>query len=465
MNLESRILVVEDEPNMRAHLQTALEADGYSVSLAQDGQQGISRFKETRYDLVLCDMAMPGKDGFEVLDFAHGHRPDVPFVMITAFGTINMAVEAMKRGACDFLPKPFKNEEIRATVRRALESRSSTIGPASPAKAISLIARSRQMQEVIELVTILAPNTATVLIQGESGVGKELVARAIHAGGPRRGAPFLAIDCGAVPESLLESELFGYVKGAFTGALTNKRGLFEEASHGTVLLDEIGNTSLAFQAKLLRVLQQNEIRPVGSNHCIPVDVRIIAATNRDLKQLVERGLFRDDLYYRLAVVPVMIPPLRDRPDDIPVLAEHFIRKAGLKHGTPARRISPEAMEALLRYPWPGNVREMENVIERAVIFEYGEEIRLESLPPEIRSGCDAETLRHVMGGSLRTATQTVQAEIEKDRIQAALRLAGGNKTKAARILNVSRVTLYQKIREYRLETNCLQDPSEPAQPS
>lgn len=459
-----RILVVEDEVNLRAHLQTVLEPEGYDVTLAADGEQGIGRFKEKRYDLVLCDMTLPGKGGFEVLDFVHRHQPDVPFVMITAYGTIDLAVKAMKGGACDFLQKPFRNEEIRARIRRALTEFRKETAHARPSQGGSLlIGQSRQMKEIIDLVSILASKTVTVLIQGESGVGKELVARAIHEGGPRCGSPFLAIDCGAVAETLLESELFGHVKGAFTGAITNKRGLFEEANQGTVLLDEIGNTSLTFQAKLLRVLQQGEVKPVGSSCCRPVDVRIIAATNQDLKELVRRGLFRDDLYYRLAAIPVGIPPLRERPDDIPVLAEHFLRKAALKHGIPPKRISLEAMDLMLRYPWPGNARELESLIERTVIFEHGEEIGPESFPAEIRSCLDMETMRRAIGGPLRTAARTVQASVEKDHIQAALQLAGGNKTKAAQLLNISRVTLYQKIRQYRLETNHPPGPSEPDQ--
>jgi DNA-binding NtrC family response regulator len=376
--------------------------------------------------------------------------PTIPFIVLTAYGTIDSAVAAMKEGAYDYLTKPINNDEIKLTVKKALELHRLTreverlrgqIEIESDFK--NIIGHSRKMRSLFRLIKLVANSSTTILIHGESGTGKELIARAIHYNSPRRDRPFVTIDCGALPETLLESELFGHVRGSFTGAISNKKGLFEEAHGGTLLLDEIGDTTLAFQSKLLRVLQESEIRPVGSNKSIKVDGRVVAATNKDLRECVEKKIFREDLYYRLAVVPVVIPPLRERKEDIPLLVDHFIKKYCEQNRLAPKQVSAQVMKILIDYPWRGNVRELENVIERAVLMSPGPEVKLEALFLE-------QTAEDEVVNPLRQMTHSATEIVEREKIAVAMKKARGNRTRAARLLGISRATLYNKIRQYGL---------------
>jgi DNA-binding NtrC family response regulator len=392
---------------------------------------------------------MTGLGGLELLKKAKKIAPALPGIMLTAHGTIDSAVSAMKEGAFDYLTKPVNNDEIILTVKKALELHRLTREverlreKAGVESALgSIIGRSKPMRDLFRLIGRVAESPTTVLVYGESGTGKELIARAIHQQSPRRDRPFVAIDCGALPETLLESELFGHVRGSFTGAVSNKKGLFEEADGGTLLLDEIGDTTPAFQSKLLRVLQEGEIRPVGGNKTIKVDVRVIAATNKDLKKNVENKSFREDLYYRLAVVPIVIPALRHRREDIPLLADHFIKKYCERNGMEPKLISPKTLKLLIESPWPGNVRELENVIERAVLMSPGPEITPEALFMDSSDDQPNDALPE----AIRTATETV----EKEKIAEATRQAKGNRSRAAKLLGISRATLYNKLKRYNL---------------
>ncbi|MBI3596475.1 MAG: sigma-54-dependent Fis family transcriptional regulator [Nitrospirae bacterium] len=448
-NTSDRILVVDDEPNMLGLFKKVLGKGGYDVVTAFSGEEAIKKLETGWFDLIISDLKMPGLSGLELLKKVKSMRPTLPCIVLTAHGTIDSAVAAMKAGAYDYLTKPINNDEITLTVKKALDLHRLTREVERLREKVgvegalgNIIGRSKPMQDLFRLIERVANSHTTILIYGESGTGKELFARAIHQQSPRRERPFVAIDCGALPETLLESELFGHVRGSFTGAVSNKKGLFEEADGGTLLLDEIGDTTPAFQSKLLRVLQENEIRPVGGNKTIKVDVRVIAATNKDLKKSVEKKSFREDLYYRLAVVPIVIPPLRQRREDIPLLADHFIKKYCERNRLEPKRISPKALRLLVESPWPGNVRELENVIERAVLMNPATEIAAEALfmEPSVEQPDDA------LYKVIRTATETV----EKEKITEATLKAKGNRSRAAKLLGISRATLYNKLKRYNL---------------
>ena len=392
------ILIIDDEKNYLIVLQALLSDVGYEVLTADDAGKALEMVQSHDLDLVITDMRMPGIDGMEFLAQLHGQRPELPVIMMTAYATVEKAVEAMKRGAFDYITKPFKNEELKLTVRKAIdmhrlvrENRLLTQALQQRFSFGNIVGRSRAMRSVYELIEKVAQTRATVLITGESGTGKELIARSIHFNSPRRDKPFISVSCSALPESLLESELFGHERGAFTGAYALRKGRFELAEGGTLFLDEVGEIAPALQVKLLRVLQEMDFERVGGTKTIHVDARVLAATNRDLKRDVEQGRFREDLYYRLRVVQLEVPPLRERRDDVPLLAHHFLRKTASANGLPAKRISEEALRLLCQYEWTGNVRELENAVERAVILCDGDEIRPQDLPEELRAAHAAPT--------------------------------------------------------------------------
>lgn len=370
-----RILVVDDDRVIREGLQRILKAEDYVVEALSNGRQAIDRLEEVDFDLIITDLKMPGMSGLEVLQAIKAEHPDLPVILITGYAAIDNAVEVMKSGATDYLAKPFANDEIVQKIRKALDTRAVLLDEVYLRRELNeshgfsaLIGESREMQKVYQRILQVAQADSTVLITGESGTGKELVAKAIHAHSLRREQPFVAVDCTALAESLLESELFGHVKGSFTGAMQTKRGLFEVADGGTLLLDEIGNISLATQAKLLRVLQEREVTPIGGTKSLPINIRLIAATNANLKVMVEKGQFRDDLFFRLNIIPVELPALRDRRGDLMLLAGHFLRKFAERNNKEVRGFSPEVIELLEAYGFPGNVRELENLIERAVVL-------------------------------------------------------------------------------------------------
>ena len=450
-----RILVVDDEVNMLALYEMVLGEEGYDVKTVESGADALTQLKADWFDLVISDLMMPDMDGFALLAQAKALRASQAFLMVTAHGSIDSAVQAMKDGATDYLTKPINTEALKLIVHKALEVSRLTreveqlraqFGKASA--FADIVGQGKPMRGLFRQVKIVADSDSTVLIQGESGTGKELIARALHQQGPRANRPFLAVDCGTLPDTLLETELFGYVKGAFTGATTNKKGLFEEAHQGTIFLDEIGTTPLLFQSKLLRVLQEGEIRPVGSTRSVKVDARVIAAANLDLKHECAEGRFRQDLYYRLAVVPLSVPPLRERREDIPLLVEHFIQKFCERRGSPAKRIPAKALQGLLNAPWPGNVRELENVIERAVLFSPGPEIAAEALTYVSSTNGAAPTYQPLP--QLTQNSRSVAEETEKEEIREALHRAGHNRTQAAKLLGISRSTLYEKLKRYQL---------------
>src|SRR5580704_260638 len=384
-----QVLIVDDEPNLRKILSAQLTRDGYDVLTAEDGEQGLHLLREHHIDLVITDLKMPKVDGMTLLKRALEEEPELPVVMVTAHGTIDTAVEALKRGAFDFVTKPFDKDEVRQIVAKALKTRElggadATSTPASRGARFGIIGSSPGIAELYAILERVADTPTTVLITGESGTGKELVARALHEHSSRKDKPFIKVNCAAIPKELIESELFGYERGAFTGAVASKPGRFELANGGTLFLDEIGEIPIEMQVKLLRALQESEFERVGGIKTIRVDVRLVAATNRDLKKLIAAGNFREDLFYRLNVVPIRLPALRERAGDIPLLVEHFLRKFNerlKKHVTSAE---PEAMDVLSAYTWPGNIRELENVIERAVLFCDAQKVRVQDLPPEVR---------------------------------------------------------------------------------
>ncbi len=442
------ILIVDDDEITCNLLEEVLSKEGYVVDKALNGREAIDKGENKPYDVVLTDIRMIDVDGMEVLRAYRQKSPDSIIIMMTAFGSIETAIGAIKEGAYDYVSKPFKLDEIKLTIRRALEQkrllqenlfyRQELI---TKYKLENIVGRSPQMLQVYKTVARVAESRSTVLIAGESGTGKELVARAIHFNSPRSSKPYVAVDCGSLAETLLESELFGHVRGAFTGAVTNKKGLFEEADNGTCFLDEVGDISLAMQAKLLRVIQEHEIKRVGGTETTKIDVRIIAATNKNLEELVAEKKFREDLFYRLNVVSIHLPPLRERLDDIPFLADHFLRKYAAENEKPVSRISAEVLDLLLRYQWPGNVRELENVIERAVTLSPHSLILPEDLPRRLRvepSEISATSL----------PSQVSLTELEKIYIKKVLEETGGNKKRAADILGIDRRTLYRMAARY-----------------
>ena len=450
MNEPARILIIDDEESIRDSVGQVLEKEGYGVKSVVSGQEGLSLFGKEAFQVVYLDLKLPGIKGLDVLSRIKEASPETPVIIITGYASIESAVEAMKRGAFDYLTKPFTPEEVRVTTRKALESRSlfldntSLRGGLEAKAAFDLVAgKSRGMAEVLEIVRRVSPAESTVLITGESGTGKELIAREIHRHSLRRNAPFVVVDCGALVETLFESELFGHVKGSFTGAHETKHGRFEVAEGGTIFFDEIGNIGLNIQAKLLRVIQEREVNRIGSSKAIKVDVRILAATNENLADGVGKGKFREDLFYRLSVVPIHLPPLRDRKEDIPQLVGHFLQKYNTKAKKNISFVSPRAFKALKEYDWPGNIRELENTIERAVVLSQGDGIELEDL---MYHGISAgSTALGLPGGRLKTLE-----DMEKDYIKAVLRAQYGNKTRSADILGIDRKTLWAKIKKFKL---------------
>jgi two-component system response regulator AtoC len=453
-----RVLVIDDEENMRHMLEMMLTRAGYAVESAADGQEGLDRLTGSHFDFVLCDIKMPRMDGMTFLKEAVEKNPDKTFIMMSAYGTIEMAVEAMKEGAYDYISKPFKADEVLITLKKAeereqlkaenlrLQSRINEIE--NKYSFENIVARSEVMANVFELVSKVAEHKTTVLITGESGTGKELVAKAIHSSSSRSMESLVSINCGGIPENLLESELFGYKKGAFTGAEKDKPGRFEEADGGTIFLDEIGEMPLSLQVKLLRVLQEEEITPLGGVGSQKVDVRIIAATSRDLSKEVKEGRFREDLLYRINVMTINVPALRERRGDIPLLVGYFIELFNNKLNKKIEGLSSEAMPILMGYSWPGNVRELENVIERAVLLDSGKLITPNELPPEL--AMPNESSPHVVEEET-LSIKKASKKLEKDLIEKVLKLTGGNRSQAARILEISRPILIAKIKEFDLD--------------
>ena len=440
-------------------LSIILKKEGYEVVSAESGRQALKVLGKDDFNFILCDIRMPDMDGLEFLKTVRSQESGVRSVviMMSAYGTIDTAVECMRLGAYDYISKPFKADEIIITLKKAEERERLRSENIRLKKAFqedydfrNIIASSPQMLDIFKLIEKVADYNTTVLITGESGTGKELIAKAIHYNGSRKDKPFIAINCGAIPETLLESELFGHVKGAFTDAVRSKSGLFEEADGGTIFLDEIGELPKELQVKLLRVLQEGELRKVGDSKSRKIDVRVIAATARDLSVEIKKGNFREDLFYRLNVVPVTIPPLRERQGDIPLLVNHFTVIYAKKFGRPIKAVDDEAMKYLISYPWPGNVRELENVIERAVILEDGDTVTIKSLPffKTQDSGLKTQDSR------LKTADLSIkkaEEAIEKELITKALEMTHGNKTKAAELLEISHRALLYKIKGYGLE--------------
>ncbi len=448
---QNRILIVDDEQNILALFRRILEKKGYDVHCASTGEEALEKLETDLFDVVVSDLKMPGMSGLDLLSKGKALNPTMPFIMLTAFGTVHSAVEAMKEGAYDYLIKPIDTEEFKLVIEKALELHRLQREVARLRSQLQLdvdfqqiVGQSKPMRAVFRLIRMVAKSNATILIEGESGTGKELIARAVHQNSARNDGPFVAIDCASLPETLLESELFGHVRGAFTGAVSNKKGLFVEAHDGTILLDEIGDTTLAFQSKLLRVLQENEVRPVGTSKSVKVDVRVIAATNKDLQKEVEKRTLREDLFYRLAVVPIHLPPLRERGEDIPLLIDHFIKKSCKENQLDPKKLSAQGIRQLMEYHWPGNVRELENLIARAVLISPGPEITPEFLFPLAA----ASGARHV---PLPQATKSALQILERQKIIQALQEMKGNRSKAARLLGISRAAFYKKLRSYELE--------------
>jgi len=450
MRNEANILVIDDEETMRDSCQQTLSRDGSRVEVAEDGIKGLSMLEKELFDLVILDLKMPGLSGMEVLKKVKEKDPEIVVVVITGYATVESAVEAMKKGAYDFIPKPFTPEGLRLVVERALEKRRLWLDNVLLRAQLKdkfgeevIIGQSAPMREVEKLVRQVAPTDTTVLISGGTGTGKELIARAIHSQSNRNDKPFIVVDCGGLVESLFESELFGHVKGSFTGATETKHGRFEVANGGTVFLDEIGNISINIQAKLLRVLQEKEISRVGSPHVIKVDVRVIAATNKDLLKSVKEQTFREDLFYRLSVVPIVLPSLRQRREDIPLLANHFLAKYNKKRGKGVTAISDSAMKVLTEYDWPGNVRELENVIERAVILTKGGVIEPTDLWYYELSG---ETASSSDTNEVKSLT-----DVEREHIIRTLEMLNGHIGKASEALGIDRKTLRLKLRKYGID--------------
>jgi DNA-binding NtrC family response regulator len=442
----SRILVVDDEQGITDTLDILLRAEGFDVTVANTGRDALDRWEELRPDVVLSDIRMPGITGIDLLTAVRERDPDLPVILMTAQASLQSAMQAVNQGAFYYLQKPFKNDELIALCRRATEARDlkrentelkREIRRRDHGRADRPIGRNRTFIDVVTLAEMVAPTDSTVLITGESGTGKEVIARYIHALSERESGPFVSVNCGALPENLLESELFGHARGSFTGAVKDKEGLLVAARGGTFFLDEIGETSPALQVKLLRALQEREVVPVGSTEPVPIDVRIIAATNRDLEQEIRRGGFRSDLYYRLNVITLHLPPLRDRSEDILLLAEYFLRRHGGDRG-----LSEAAAAALQRYDWPGNVRELENALERAVVVGRGGEIEAAALPARIVEPPSAPIV-----SAAPPANPTLEV-IERAYILWVLQAEGGNKARAAEVLGIDPSTLYRKLNRY-----------------
>jgi DNA-binding NtrC family response regulator len=447
-----RVLVVEDDAVVLGLLTKIIGEAGYDVVGAPTGEAALTELDKQLFDAVLLDLNLPGVQGMDVLSVGPTLQTDVPFIVMTAFGSVDTAVEAMKRGAFDYVSKPFRTEELLLTLRRAHEETELRREVArlrrhvkEEGPGVEMVGRSAAIERVRDLIARVAPSRATVLIAGDTGTGKELVARSIHFMSGRAERPFVAVNCSAIPETLLESELFGHVKGAFTGAIANKRGLMEESSGGTLFLDEIGTVSANIQVKLLRALQERSIMRVGGREPVAIDIRLIAATNLDLGEEVRSGRFREDLYYRLSVFPIRVPPLTERRDDIPLLAAFFLRRAASEHGVTPPAIPPTTMQRLMEYEWPGNVRELENFIERSVIMHAG----AKTIPFDPAEGLYRRREHDVL--------KTARSErwnldhLEREYILAVLEEVGGHQGRAAEVLGIDRRTLYRKLKRYRGE--------------
>ncbi|NVJ05627.1 sigma-54-dependent Fis family transcriptional regulator [Myxococcus sp. AM001] len=459
----AKVLVIDDEANLRKVLAAMLRRDGFDVTVAENGEQGLAEFHKNGADIVVTDLVMPKVGGMEVLGTIRAANPDVPVIIITAHGTVDSAVDAIKAGAFDYITKPFDQAELSSVVAKAAKTNESarrSVRPDVKARA-AIIGDSSTIQEVYKIIDKVADTPSTVLITGESGTGKELIATALHGASSRRDKPFIKINCAAIPATLLESELFGYERGAFTGAVTSKPGRFELADEGTLFLDEIGEIPVEMQVKLLRALQEGEFERVGGIKTTRVDVRLVAATNRDLQAEIEAGRFRKDLYYRLAVVPISLPALRERRSDIPMLARHFVEKYNRRLNKKIEGIADDAMALLQGYAWPGNIRELENLIERVLLFADGPLITARDLPEPVRQGTSVQA-----GANLASAVASIDvptgevglkdivrmkaAELERDLIVKKLEETGGNVTRAARLLQISRKSLQTKMKEFGL---------------
>ena len=453
MKSKKRILVVEDEKSLRQVVEFQLSEAGYEVATAEDGVPGYELFTESLPDLIITDLAMPEMDGLELTRRVKAISPETPVIVITAFGDVQTAVAAMKLGAEDYLTKPLDWDELGIIIERALrvkelarENRELRALIGEQFKPENIIGTSKRMRQLYGVVERVSRTDVSVLLLGESGTGKELVAKSIHQNGARRNKPFVTIDCGAIPEHLLESELFGFRKGAFTGAIADRRGLFEEAHGGTVFLDEIGEMPLNLQVKLLRVLQEGQIMRLGENTPRNVDVRVISATNRDVVRMVEDGTFREDLYFRINIVPIKLPPLRERREDIPLLVGHFLEDAARRYGQPQPRLSKDVYRYFHLYPWPGNIRELKNTIERLLVLSSDEEITADDLPDEIK---------HIRAGAGSLSFSLPEdgvdlEEVEKEIIRQALEKNGYNQTRTAKYLNVTRNTLIYRMQKFNL---------------
>jgi DNA-binding NtrC family response regulator len=449
------VLIIDDEAAIRESLQTLLEFDGYDVESAADGESGLSRAGERAFDLILLDLALPDRNGLDLLAELRAHDSQISVIMITAYGTVENAVAAMQAGAVNFVQKPWDNEKLLADIRAAVGRHKAEEENIQLKRALkqrynfeNIVGKSEPMLKIFDLVAQVAPSRSTVLLQGESGTGKELIAKAIHLNSQRHDRPFVPVNTGSMPADLLESTLFGHVKGAFTSAIASKKGLFEIADRGTLFLDEIGNMSMDTQSKILRVLQDRKFMHLGGVHEIQVDVRIIAATNVDLKQHVQEGKFREDLFYRLNVISIDLPPLRQRKEDIPLLVDFFLKKYSEENERPLRRVTPEALRPLLTYSWPGNVRELENVVERAVVLSSSPQIGPELLPDSVTGrGTSLPVLERHGNASLFDIMEDCERQIVMDMLEK----CNWNQTDAAERFHVPLSTLNQKIKRLNIE--------------
>jgi len=457
MAMVPKMLIIDDEPLMRITLQDSLVGEGYEVVAAETGRKGVDLLRKNQWDIIITDLKLPDLEGIEILKEAKSLNPSTEVILITAYGSIDSAVSAMKEGASDYLTKPFSMDELLLIIKRLLRMKQLEEENLSLKKRVEeryglegLVGKSPQMLKIYDLIETVAQTDTTVLVNGENGTGKELVANAIHLQSPRKNGPFIKVNCAALPETLLETELFGHEKGAFTGAIRQRKGRFELADGGTLFLDEIGDVSPAVQVKLLRVLQERQFERVGGNDTISVDVRMICATQKDLKEEIRKGTFREDLYYRLNVVPIVLPPLRERREDVLLLSDHFISRFSKKMGKEITGLSEEGKALLLKYPFPGNIRELENMLERAIALIKGKIIQPEDLPDEVcgQPSSIQDVCKRIRGSKpLASATKL----FEKEYIQSVLEKTKGKKGQAADMLGISRKTLWEKIKELEIE--------------
>lgn len=447
--MSARVLIADDEKDILKALEILLKGEGYSVSSAENGETALELYKKESFDIVLTDLKMPGMDGLTLLEEIKKINPEATVLFMSAYATVESAVEAMKKGAADYIVKPFINEEVKLTFKRLLESHRLRTENLALRRELSqyrgrckeLVFVSDSMSRLFELLESVIPTKSNILLTGESGTGKGAIAELIHCNSPRRDASFISINCSAIPEGLLESELFGYKRGAFTGANSDKKGLIELAHEGTLFLDEIGDMPAALQAKLLRVLESGDVQPLGDTKTRHADIRLVSATNQKLEERIKEGTFREDLYYRLSVFEVRIPPLRERPDDIPPLADFFIKKYSAANHKAVRKLSPEAHDLMVSYKWPGNVRELSNVVERCVVLARGDVIGVEELPEKMKSP----------GKENISSLKEAVSNIEKEVIQKALEANRKNKEATAQALGIDLVTLYRKMKKLGIE--------------